>query len=529
MSKLISGVVIGAVLGTAASVAAFKLDVPVLLASMSPAPADASEPGEKAILYWVAPMDRNYRRDGPGKSPMGMDLIPVFEGEEPGQKDEPGIEISPAVANNIGIRTAEVERRSLQRRIETVGYVGYDEDKITHVHLRTDGWIDDLRVKYMGQRVKQGDLLFRLYSRALQNAQAEYRLAAAGSQPELIASARNNLRALGVTEAQIKALARRGKPFELIDVNAAQDGVVTDLKVAEGMYVQPAMTVATIADLSSVWVMVDVFENQSQWVREGQTATMRLPYASGEVWQGVVDYVYPMIDPKSRALQVRLRFDNPDEQLKPNMYVSVEIAAEPRENALAVPREALIRTGRSERVVAALSGGRFLPVEVQTGIESGSYVEVTSGLQEGDRVVTSGQFLIDSESSLTASFQRMTDPGSADQTDQTVTGQAAVTATGTVNTLAPLNITHGPIPALGWPEMTMDFTLLDGASTEGLAAGDEVSFELAKDADGMYAIKRIEAAKPAPTMDTEPPASSDDRPADEKPTPRHEPVMSALF
>ena len=162
-----------------------------------------------------------------------------------------------------------------------------------------------------------------------------------------------------------------------------------------------------------------------------------------------------VIDAKSRALQVRLRFDNPDEQLKPNMYVSVEIAAEPRENALAVPREALIRTGRSERVVAALSSGRFLPVDVETGIESGNYIEVSSGLEEGDRVVTSGQFLIDSESSLTASFQRMTDPEPAATGDATETEQAAITATGTINTLEPLNVSHAPIPALGWPEQSM--------------------------------------------------------------------------
>ena len=487
--KVILGLIMGLALGGTAGLAAnqFGFSFPSIRFGGGEGGV-ANEEGKKKIAYWVAPMDANYRRDGPGKSPMGMDLIPVYEGTEPGQQDEPGIEISPTVVNNIGIRTAKVERRDLQRRIETVGYVSYDEDKVSHVHLRTDGWIDELRVKYMGQRVKQGDLLFRLYSRSVQNAQAEYQLAATGGQVTL-KSARNNLRALGMADQQIAALAKRDKPFELIDINASQDGVVTEIKVAEGMYVQPSTTVATIADLSSVWVMVDVFENQSPWVRDGQQAQMRLSYDKDKIWSGVVDYVYPMIDPKTRALRVRLRFDNPDEQLKPNMYVDVEIFAEPRTGVLAAPREALIRTGNSERIVAALDNGRFLPIEVKTGIESGNYVEILEGLEENQRVVTSGQFLIDSESSLTASFQRMTEPETAAETSTEAASIA--NGEGVINSLEPLNITHAPIAALGWPEMTMDFKTLNGVTLEGLSEGDQVTFGLAKDNDGMYAIERI--------------------------------------
>ena len=493
-AKNVIGVAVGVALGVAASISANQLGISFLGLGTSDGEAVTAGDGggKKEVLYWVAPMDPNYRRDGPGKSPMGMDLIPVYAGEEPGAKDEPGIEISPVVANNIGIRTAPVERRDLERRIKTVGYIGYDEDKITHVHLRTDGWIDDLRVKYMGQRVKQGDLLFQLYSRSVQNAQAEFQLAANSGQPTLITSARNNLRALGVSEAQIEALARRGKPFELIEVTAAQNGVVTEIKVAEGMYVQPSTTIATIADLSSIWVMVDVFENQSQWVREGQRAEMRLAYSNSQVWSGVVDYIYPMIDPKSRALQVRLRFDNPDEQLKPNMYADIEIFAAPQTNVLAVPREAVIRTGNAERIVTALNNGRFLPVEINTGIESGNYIEVLEGVSEGDRVVTSGQFLIDSESSLTASFQRMTEPEGGTEPTVADADSSTPVGEGMINSLEPLNITHGPIPTLGWPEMAMDFNLLEDVSLMGLAEGDTVRFALAKNADGMYAIASIE-------------------------------------
>jgi membrane fusion protein, copper/silver efflux system len=383
------------------------------LAPLSPAGA-AEDKGE--ILYWVAPMDPNYRRDQPGKSPMGMDLVPVYAdaaGENSGT-----VSIDPAVVENLGVRTATVERGPLWRRIDTVGYVAFDERRISHIHLRTDGWIEKLSVKSNGERVKQGDLLFELYSPDLVNAQEEYVQALRGNNDYLQQASRERLEALGVSAGQIRQIKKTRRASQRVKVYASQDGIVDSLNVREGMYVKPATEVMALADLSSVWLLVDIFERQSDWVAPGQPAEVRLGYLPGRVWEGEVEFVYPTIDPKTRTLQARLRFDNPDEALKPNMYATVNIYAGPKRDVLSIPREALIKTGSDQRVIVALGGGKFKPRKVTSGMESGDFVEITGGLSEGDRVVTSAQFLIDSEASLKASFTRMDDAGETSPANQ---------------------------------------------------------------------------------------------------------------
>jgi len=359
---------------------------------------------DREILYWVAPMDPNYRRDKPGKSPMGMDLVPVYA-DAAGESDT--VSIDPAVVQNLGVRTAVVERGRLWRRIDTVGYVAFDERRISHIHLRTDGWIEKLYVKSNGERVKRGDLLFELYSPDLVNAQEEYVQALRGNNDYLRQASRERLEALGVSDGQIKQVAKNRRAFQHVKIYAPQDGIVDSLNVREGMYVKPATEVMALADLSSVWLLVDIFERQSDWVAPGQPAEVRLGYLPGRVWEGEVEFVYPTIDPQTRTLQARLRFDNPDEALKPNMYATVNIYAGPKGDVLSIPREALIKTGDDQRVILALGDGKFRPRRVTAGMESGDFVEITGGLKEGDRVVTSAQFLIDSEASLKASFARM--------------------------------------------------------------------------------------------------------------------------
>ena len=359
---------------------------------------------EAEILYWVAPMDPNYRRDEPGKSPMGMDLVPVHADSG---GDGSSISIDPAMIQNLGVRTTAVERGKLWRMINTVGYVAFDERRLSHLHLRTDGWIEKLYVKSDGERVKKGDVLFDLYSRELVSAQEEYIQSLRGSNDYLKRASRERLAALGMSAEQIKQVASKKRAFQKVRILASQDGVVDGLNVREGMYVKPATEVLTLADLSSIWLLVDVFERQSEWVTVGQHAEVRLGYLPGRVWEGEVEFIYPTIDPKTRTLQTRLRFDNPDEALKPDMYASVHIYAGPKDDVLSIPREALIKTGESQRVIVALGGGKFRAQDVIAGMESGNYVEIIKGLKEGDRVVTSGQFLIDSEASLKASFGRM--------------------------------------------------------------------------------------------------------------------------
>ena len=378
-------------------------------------PAGAAE-DQREILYWVAPMDPNYRRDQPGKSPMGMDLVPVYA--DAANRDAGTVSIDPAVVQNLGVRTAKVERGPLWRRIDTVGYVAFDERRISHIHLRTDGWIETLSVKSNGERVKQGDLLFELYSPDLVNAQEEYVQALRGNNDYLRQASRERLEALGVSTGQIRQIEKNRCASQRVKVYASQDGIVDSLNVREGMYVKPATEVMALADLSSVWLLVDIFERQSDWVAPGQPAEVRLGYLPGRVWEGEVEFVYPTIDPKTRTLQARLRFDNPDEALKPNMYATVNIYAGPKRDVLSIPREALIKTGSEQRVIVALGDGKFKPRKVTSGMESGDFVEITGGLNEGDRVVTSAQFLIDSEASLKASFTRMEDAGETSPANQ---------------------------------------------------------------------------------------------------------------
>ena len=374
---------------------------------LPPAAAPASD--EREILYWVAPMDPGYRRDGPGKSPMGMDLVPVYADDGDGRT----VTIAPEIVQNLGVRTTSSERSRLWRGIDTVGYVDYDESKVSHIHLRTEGWLERLYVESEGERVSRGQRLFDLYAPELVNAQEEYVQALKLGNRDLAQASRERLKALGIPDDQIAQLKKTRRVQQTITLYAPQDGVVSTLPVREGMFVRPAMRVMSLADLSSVWLLAEVYERQADWVKVDQPAEVRLTYRPGEVWQGEVEYIYPSLDPKTRTLRVRLQFDNPQEVLKPNMYASVRIFGGPREDIIVVPLQALIRTGRAERVIIALGDGRFEAREVQAGIESGDWIEIIEGLDAGEEVVISGQFLIDSEASLKASLMRMSKPESA--------------------------------------------------------------------------------------------------------------------
>ncbi len=369
-------------------------------------------PGESAtgetqreILYWVAPMDPNFQRDEPGKSPMGMDLVPVYADEVDAQ---PGVvSIDPTMVNNLGVRTSIAERGSLSRRIETVGYIGYDEDTLQHVHTRVDGWIEKLATKASGDPVEKGQLLFELYSPTLVNAQEEYLAALSSKNSVLRDASRDRLIALGVTRGEVRQLENERKARQRVRVFAENDGVVVELGVREGIYVTPSTDIMSVAQLDRVWVLAEVFERQAAWVRPGQQASVELDYLPGRVLTGVVDYVYPELDPVTRTLKVRLRFDNETRMLRPNMFARVVIEGDAIDNIVHVPREAVIRGGAGSRVVIALGDGRFRSQSVLVGIESGDRVAIRRGLDAGDEVVTSAQFLLDSESSIETALQRM--------------------------------------------------------------------------------------------------------------------------
>lgn len=434
---------------------------------------DAPASDTKKILYWQAPMDPNFRRDQPGKSPMGMDLIPVYGEEEAGAGDKNYVRINPVVENNIGVRIARVVRATLYRNIDTVGFVRADDDKTAIVDVRSEGWIEKLYVKSPGEVVRRGQPLFDLYSRPLVSAQEEYLQAVRIGKASLIRASKSRLQALGMSVAQIASVRKSAKAQRLIRMYAPQDGVITMLGAGEGAFVKPGRQIMMLADLSRVWVLAEVFESQAGWVKAGQNVDMRIDASPGRVWKGVVDYVYPTLIASSRTVQVRLRFDNPDGALKPDMYAKVNIKAEPHVGVLAIDREALIRTGKADRVILALGDGRFRPAHVVAGMESGDKVEILEGLAEGETVVISSQFLIDSEASLRGTSLRMYAP---------VTDFASeAETTGVVESMMAdhgmIAIRHEPVEAFGWPAMNMNFVINPGF-LQNLEAGDAVRFTI---------------------------------------------------
>jgi Cu(I)/Ag(I) efflux system membrane fusion protein len=362
---------------------------------------------KKEPLYWVAPMDPNYRRDEPGKSPMGMDLIPVYE-EGGVEEHGPGVtKISPDVVHNLGVRIAEVKQGILHSEIKTVGYVKYDEEQLKHIHPRVEGWIEKLYIKASGDPVTKDQPLYELYSPQLVNAQEEYLSALSRDNKSLIAAVENRLNALQLSNSFIEQLKRQRKVKQAITFNAPQGGVVDNLNIREGFYVKPGTTLMSIGKLDEVWVEVEIFERQASLVKEGLPVTMTLDYLQGKQWLGEVDYVYPALDPKTRTLRVRLRFNNQDGILKPNMFAEVKIFADSKEQFLLVPNEAVIRTGTHNVVVLALGKGQFKSIEVELGASDEKHIAITKGLNAGDQVVVSAQFLLDSESSKTSDFKRM--------------------------------------------------------------------------------------------------------------------------
>ena len=365
-------------------------------------------PKEKKILYWVAPMDANYRRDEPGKSPMGMDLVPVYDDGSSGAEegDFPVITVDAAVRQNLGLRTVKVQRETLWKYIKTVGRIEYDEDKLQHVHPRAEGWVEKLMVRSVGSWVKKDDVLLEYYSPEILAAEEEY-LVALKIRNGLAKIAADRLRLLGVPESTIKAIRKSRKVQRAVPLLAPDDGVVTKMGLREGMFIKPAMELFTLGELNEIWVQVDVFEDQIDWVEIGRPAEIRIEALPGRKWEGEIEYIYPELDAKTRTLKVRLRFANPKGELKPNMFADVIIFGGPKKDVLSIPREAIIPANETARVVKKVEEGKFQPVVIVPGLRSGDRVEVLSGLEVGDEIVVSGQFMIDSESNLQASFRRM--------------------------------------------------------------------------------------------------------------------------
>lgn len=376
---------------------------------------------DKKILYWRAPMDPTYISDKPGKSPMGMDLIPVYEGEETTGTGST-LRIDPAVVQNIGVKTATVEVKRLRREIRTVGHVDYDEETIYRVNIKFSGWIEKLFVDETGQPVKKGQPMLEIYSPELVATQEEYLLAYQNAKQlqrskvsdittsgdELLQASRQRLLYWDISEKQIRDLEQSGKITKTMTIYAPHDGIVISKHAEEGMRVMAGMDLYRVADLRLVWVYAHLFEYEIPWLDLGDEAEMELPYIPGKVFRGRVKYIYPYLDQKTRDVKVRLEVPNPGLELKPQMYVNVRFTRELPQPTPVVPASAVIRTGRRNVVFIALEGGKFEPREIILGVEgANSQYQVLSGLSGGEKIVTSAQFLLDSESRLQEAIQKM--------------------------------------------------------------------------------------------------------------------------
>ena len=466
------------------------------LPSASQASSSSASSTEKQPLYWVAPMDPNYRRDEPGKSPMGMDLIP-FYGDEGGEKMGAGtVSVASEVVNNLGGRTGVAERGQLSTHIRTVGYLGYNEEQIVHVHPRVDGWIEKSFIKTNGDKVEQGAPLFDLYSPTLVNAQEEFVFALGRKDARMIKAGEERLQALQVPQSFIDRLKKTRQVSQTVRFFAPRSGVVDNLSIQDGFYVTPAKTLMSIADLSELWLEAEVFERQASWVKVGQSVSAELDFLPGERFQSQVDFIYPTLDPNTRTLKVRVRLDNPDGRLKPKMFAHIDIDAKRQGETLLVPKEAVIRGAKQNRVVLALGDGRFKSIAVEVGAFSDKQAEILSGLQVGDQVVTSAQFLLDSESSKTSDFKRMT--SAEDMSDKEMSSEAAaappenVWVKASVNSIDPgngkLNVNHAAIAEWNWPKMTMDFYAAEWLDLEALPLDVDLQLEIIRESSTRYVV-----------------------------------------
>ena len=375
---------------------------------------------EQKITHWVSSMDPTYVRDAPGKDAMGMDLVPVYDKSGGG-----GVTIDPATSQNMGVRIAPVMRQDISRSIKTVGVVTADESRQSSINSKVEGWIEKLYVDQTGKPVAKGAPLLEIYSPDLVSAQQEYLLALRNSErlaenpyPEIAAgaqrlrdAARTRLKYWDISDKQVSALEQSGEPKKTLTLYSPTGGIVMMKNALPGMRVMPGEELLQITDLSRIWVDAQLYEYQLPAVQVGQSAEIILPYSVGTVLRGKIAYIYPTLSGETRTARARIELQNPGLELKPEMYVDVQIAGGKQAAALVIPTEAILDSGEQQTVFVALGEGRFEPRIVRSGVkDDNGNVEILSGLKEGEQVVVSAQFMIDSESRLREALQKMTAP-----------------------------------------------------------------------------------------------------------------------
>ena len=377
-------------------------------------------PVQREPLFYRNPMNAEITSPVPAKDHMGMDYVPVYADDD-SSGPAGTVSIDPVTTQNIGVRTAVAESGTIAREINTVGRVDYDEQRIVRLHPKTQGWVEELRIGTTGEAIESDEILLSIYSPQLVSTQQEYLLAlnslkTLSESPfedvrqgaaDMVETTLERLRNLDVPEHQIQMLKDTREVMKLLHIHSPAPGIVVNVGVRDGQYVTPQTEMYMIADLSRVWVIVDIFEEELPWVKVGDRAEMRVAAVPGGVIRGELTYINPYAERATRTIKARLEFDNSELLLKPDMFADVSIQASPRENVITVPSEAIIRSGLREQVFVVRAPGKFEPRIVEVGLSGGGSTEVRSGLNAGEEVVVSAQFLIDSESKLREAAAKM--------------------------------------------------------------------------------------------------------------------------
>jgi len=453
-----------------------------------------AEAGKK-VLYWYDPMFPQQRFDKPGKSPfMDMQLVPKHEGDP----SQPGVSVAPEMVQRMGVRTAVAERGRLGARVEVVGAVAFDERAVTAVQARTTAYVEQLLVRAPLDPVHKGQPLARLFVPEWAGAQQEYlalKSSNAAGAAELARAARNRLLLAGMSEAQIEAVDRDGKPVSSVTLVSPADGVIGELGTREGVTVAPGATLFRINGLATVWVNVEVPEAQAAAVRPGAPITATVPAYPGEKFPGRIAAVLPEVNAATRTVRARAELANPGARLKPGMFATVAVTPVDAREAVLIPTEAVISTGQRNVVVIDRGDGHFEPVDVEIGREEGGRTEVLKGIDAGTRVVASGQFLIDSEASLRGTERRMaggTPPEAKVATTHHAEGRVEKVDADAVT------ISHGPVASIGWGAMTMQFAAPKGVVPAGTKEGDAIGFDFVQTPQGAFEVTKMQkrAGKP---------------------------------
>jgi Cu(I)/Ag(I) efflux system membrane fusion protein len=441
--------------------------------------------GEKKVLYWYDPMVPDQHFDKPGKSPfMDMQLVPRYEGEGGAA---PGVRIDPGEVQSLGVRIAPVERTRIKDAITASGVIAFNERDVAIVQVKRSGFVERSHRRAVGDIVRAGAPLVDLRVPDWTGALAEYLVLRKSGDAELAAAAKRRLAMLGVPAETVSEAEASGAAPPAFTIRAPTSGALTSFDIREGMAIEPGASIATINGLSPVWLTASVPQGKAGQLRSGASANAKLTAFPGEKFVGRVEMILPAVSVQSRTVEVRVVLPNPDNRLRPGMSGEVELSNAAERSALVVPSEAVIRTGRRTVVIAVNDDNRFSPTEVEIGLSTGDRTEIASGLVEGQRIVASGQFLIDSEASLAGAVSRL--QGGSAQAAATYSATGRVTAVSD----AGVTISHTPVPQLSWPAMTMQFDWgPDGKKT--IAVGDEVSFAFKKGGAG-YVIETIERAR----------------------------------